>query len=173
MRRAAASIATLAGSALMLAISVAPAFAAPQCSDQSDREIFDVTALKSRLMVLATGCGDNTQYNAFMTRFQPQLVQYDRDLEAYFRRHYGKAFQREYDAYITALANGESDVGITEGSDFCPHDALIFHEVMALQAPADLPAYAAGKDLVPPTLGSCVAAASPAPSHVPVRKAKR
>ena len=161
MRRAASPIATLAAGAMMATMVVGPALAAPHCTNSADRNMFEITALQSRLMVLATGCGDNEQYNAFMTRYHPTIEQTNHDLMAYFRRHYGRAAQREYDAYITSLANGESDIGIAEGSEFCPHDKLIFHEVMSLPSSADLPSYAAGKDVVPSTLGSCIASDRP------------
>jgi hypothetical protein len=153
-------------------MAAGPALAASHCVDTSDREVFDVTGLKSRLMVLATGCGASTQYNAFMTRYQPQLADYDRKLQAYFKRKYGRSAQREYDAYITSLANGESTFGIDEGSDFCPHDTMIFSEVMALPQTDDLPAYAAGKDVVPASVGACVEPEPPthARKHVVVRK---
>lgn len=174
MRRAATLIAAVAAAAVLLSSAVGPALAASHCTDPADREMFDVTALKSRLMVLATGCGDSSQYNAFMTKYQPQLADTDKNLQAYFKRHYGRTAQREYDGYITALANGQSRVGISEGSDFCPHDAMIFQEVMALPASSDLPAYAAGKDIVPDTVGACVVPEpAPAPAHASARKPAR
>jgi hypothetical protein len=159
--------------AILVTMTAGPVLAAPTCADATDREVFDVTGLKSRLMVLATGCGASSEYNSFMTRFKSQLVEYDRELQAYFKRHFGHSGQKEYDSYITALANSESTVGIGEGSDFCPHDAMIFTEVMALPATADLPAYAAGKDVIPASVGACVEPEPPAPSHGHARKAKK
>ena len=46
------------------------------------------------------------------------------------------------------------------GSDFCDRNGMIFTEVMALRGPSELPAYAAGKDLVPTTLDICPEVAS-------------
>src|SRR3712207_8470428 len=40
------------------------------------------------------------------------------------------------------------------GSDFCPRNTGLFDEVMALPSAAELPAYAAGKDLIPESLRS-------------------
>ena len=41
-----------------------------QCMSPADRAAFDVQALRSEMMVLATGCSDDAQYNAFITRYQ-------------------------------------------------------------------------------------------------------
>ena len=157
-------LAALAAGAVLTSTGIGPAMAAARCTDTAEREMFDVTALKSRLMVLATGCGTDTQYNAFMTRYRPQLAATDKQLQAWFSHHYGKSGQREYDSFITSLANSQSDVGISEGSDFCPHDTLIFSEVLALPQTADLPAYAAGKDLVPASIATCPETTTAAPA---------
>jgi hypothetical protein len=134
--------------------------AAQRCPEQS---VFDVEALKSEMMVLATACHDDTQYNAFVERYQPQLMATERSLDSYFRRVYGRRGQSEHDAYITSLANAQSDEGLKQGTDFCPRTAMLFQEAMALDGPGDLAAFAAGQDLVPSSLGSCQA---PAAVHV-------
>ena len=41
------------------------------------------------------------------------------------------------------------------GTDFCDRNGMLFTEVMALRSASDLPAYAAGKDLVPATVDLC------------------
>ena len=146
--------------------------AAQRCPDQP---VFEVEALKSEMMVLATACHDDLQYNAFIERYQPSLVANERALDGYFRREYGKRGQAEHDSYITSLANAQSDEGLKQGSDFCPRNADMFEEAMALNGANDLPQYAAGKDLVPASLGSCQAPAAPvhAASRTVVKKKSR
>ena len=56
------------------------------------------------------------------------------------------------------------------GSDFCDRNSLLFKEVMALPGAADLPHYAAGKDLVPATVDVCP---PPAPARKQAATAKR
>jgi hypothetical protein len=59
------------------------------------------------------------------------------------------------------------------GSDFCDRNGMIFTEVMALRSASELPAYAAGKDLVPATLDICPEAKAPAgkkPAAAPAKK---
>jgi hypothetical protein len=133
------------------------AFAQPQCATTTDETAFEVEALKSEMMVLATGCHDDDQYNAFIRRYQADLQRSEHEIDAYFKRTYGAHAQQQHDAYITSLANAQSDQGLTQGTDFCPRNAALFTEAMSLQNPEELPAYVAGKDLVPASLGTCSA----------------
>jgi hypothetical protein len=114
-----------------------------------------VGALKSELSVLAVGCSDEDAYNSFILKYRSELVREDGVVNAWFKRTYGKNAQKEYDSYITLLANEQGQVGMHEGSDFCPRNKLDFNEVMSLPTPSVLPEYAAGKNLVPAELGSC------------------
>ena len=131
------------------------AVAQMHCMAPADRAAFDVQALRSEMMVLATGCSDDAQYNAFITRYQPQLQANERDIDAWFKRKFGKRAQTEHDRFVTDLANAQSSAGTKLGSDFCPHNAMIFREVMALETARDLPPFAAGQNLVPTSLDVC------------------
>ncbi len=134
------------------------AAAQQMCPSPADQQTFELQALKSALMVLATSCHSDSEYNAFVNRYKPELTANEQTFDEYFRKRYGKQAQREHDAYITSLANAQSDVGMHLGSDFCPRDKALFTEVLALRGPSDLGPYAAGKDLVPASLGACAAA---------------
>ncbi|MDE2515826.1 MAG: hypothetical protein KGL12_07365 [Rhodospirillales bacterium] len=147
-----------------------PALAA--CVSPQEQPVFDVAALRSQLMVLATSCHDNSAYDAFIRRYQPDLMANERSVDAYFKRIYGRAAQREHDTFVTDLANAQSDQGLNMGTDFCPRDAALFSEVMALQSASQLPAYAAGKDLIPASMHLCedIAPRKAVVRHVPVKK---
>src|ERR1700688_4284418 len=54
----------------MTMLSAQPVLAQRQCSSLSDQSAFEVQALRSELMVLATGCHEDDRYNAFIRRFQ-------------------------------------------------------------------------------------------------------
>ncbi|HEY6438883.1 MAG TPA: hypothetical protein VIY55_02605 [Acetobacteraceae bacterium] len=125
----------------------------------------EVAALRSELMVLATGCHQDDRYNAFIRKYQPDLMGNERAVGEVFKRMYGKRAQQEHDRFTTDLANGESSAGINLGTDFCARNTALFSEVMALPDAAQLPAYAAGKDLVPATVNMC-----PQEAHAPPRK---
>ena len=132
-------------------LSAQPVLAQRQCSSLSDQSAFEVQALRSELMVLATGCHDDDEYNAFIRRFQADLQSNERAINAYFQHRYGRAAQTEHDRFVTDLANAISRQGTALGGDFCPRNGMIFHEVLALQSSTELADFAAGKDLVPAT----------------------
>ncbi len=152
-------------------LSLTAVRAAPPCSEQP---VFDVEALRSEMMVLATACHDDEQYNGFIRRYQPSLMANERALDSYFKREYGRRGQAEHDSYVTSLANAQADEGLKQGTDFCPRNAVLFEEAMALEGDSELASFAAGKDLLPDSLGSCQAAepARPKVVRTVVRKAK-
>src|SRR5271168_2861119 len=119
-------------------LSAQPVLAQRQCSSLSDQSAFEVQALRSELMVLATGCHEDDRYNAFIRRFQAALQGNERAINAYFQHRYGRAGQTEHDRFVTDLANAMSREGTDLGGDFCPRNGLIFHEVLALDSSSEL-----------------------------------
>jgi hypothetical protein len=156
-------VAAIACAALVVAN---PAWAQLRCSAANDQSAFEVGALKSELSVLAVGCSDEDDYNRFVERYRSELVKEDGVVNEWFRHAYGRAAQREYDSYITLLANEQGQLGMHQGSDFCPRNKMVFAEVMAVPSADLLPQYAAAKDLVPAELGSCqvIKASAPEPA---------
>jgi hypothetical protein len=136
-------------------LAVQQAHAQLECLQPQERSVVEVAALRSELMVLATGCRQDDRYNAFVRRFQPDLMGNEKAVGDVFKRMYGKRAQQEHDRFTTDLANGESSAGTKLGTDFCDRNSMLFSEVMALRSAGDLPAYAAGKDLVPATIDIC------------------
>lgn len=128
-----------------------------RCSSPTDQSAFDVGALKSELSVLAVGCSDEDDYNRFVERYRTELVARDGEVNAWFRRTYGRAAQAHYDSYITLLANAQSETGLHQGTDFCPRLKPMFAEAMALPNSTVLAQFAAAKDLIPDAAGSCEA----------------
>jgi hypothetical protein len=124
--------------------------AAEPCARPADLTALDVAGLKSKLMVTAITCNQQDRYNDFVQRFRTDLMAHERALNAYFARLYGGRAQREHDDYITSLANTQSQNGIRQGTLFCQQNVGIFTEVLALTKGADLPAYAASKQLPQP-----------------------
>jgi hypothetical protein len=149
MRRVVSAVAALS------MLTVQPVLAQQQCASLSDQSAFEVQALRSELMVLATGCHDDDAYNAFIRRFQADLQGNERAIDAYFQHRYGRAGQTEHDRFVTDLANAISREGSDLGGDFCPRNGVIFHEVLALQSATELAQFAAGKDLVPASVEIC------------------
>jgi hypothetical protein len=136
-------------------LAIPQAHAELECLQPQERSVVEVAALRSELMVLATGCRQGDRYNAFIRKFQPDLMGNEKAVADVFKRMYGKRAQQEHDRFTTDLANGESSAGMHLGTDFCDRNGMLFTEVMALRSASDLPAYAAGKDLVPATVDLC------------------
>jgi hypothetical protein len=149
-------------------LTAQPVLAQQQCTSLSDQSAFEIQALRSELMVLATGCHDDDAYNAFIRRYQADLQGNERAISAYFQHRYGRMGQTEHDRFVTDLANAISRQGSDLGGDFCPRNGMIFHEVLALQSATELADFAAGKNLVPASVTIC----APMPtSAVAARKA--
>lgn len=159
LSRRAGQGASLLAAALML---LAPAgTAAARCANEAEQSVFEVEALKSELMVVGITCQQEDRYNAFMQRYQPRLAENYRSFEQHFNRSRGRAGKGATDAYVTNLAQTRGFEAQKLGSDFCPRNTGLFEEVMALPSAAELPAYAAGKDLIPDSLGSCATSSAP------------
>lgn len=154
-------VAALLAAAMLLA---QPAQALSRCANETDQAIFEVEALKTELMVVATTCKGPAEdrYNDFVRRYQQALVVTNRGIGQYFTRSHGKAGQRQQDIFITELANARSNSARQLGSDYCLRNAGLFDEVMALNGVTDLPAYAATKDLLSSGVTACPGGAAAA-----------
>ena len=155
--------------AIFGALAAQPALAQKHCAAPADQAAFEVQALRSHLMVLATGCSESDRYNAFVRRYQADLVANDQAVTGWFKRRYGGRGQAEHDRFITDLANAVSNGHSVLGGDVCPRDGLMFAEVLTLRGSGDLPHYAAAKDLVPASVEIC--AGQPAGGAKPAVKA--
>lgn len=149
------SVARLATGVATLLLAAGPAIAAGpatpgQCGINQAREAFDVQGLKSELMVTALSCNMQDRYNAFIAKFQPDLVAQESALNGYFRTTYGRGAQTAHDDYITQLANVQSERGLKAGVAFCKQRVAMFDEVAVLHDASDLGGYAEAKDIVQP-----------------------
>ena len=140
------------------------------CLSPAERGMFQVQALRSETMVLATGCSDDAQYNAFIERYRPELMANEHAIDAWFKKHFGFHAQAEHDRFVTDLANAHSQAGTRLGSEFCPRNGMIFQEVMALQRGSELPAFAAGQDLMPASMNVCREEVAQAPARKAIRR---
>jgi hypothetical protein len=133
---------------------------AEPCAKPTERAAFDVTALKSQLMVTALSCNAQERYNAFVTKYRNDLVKGDRALGSYFGRASSRSARQDHDDYITNLANTQSEAGIRLGAAFCNERLAMFDQVMALHSMSELPRFAAGQPIVQPKpLTDCAAPA--------------
>jgi hypothetical protein len=162
-----------AGSLLAAALfAFAPGIAAARCASEGDEAAFEVEALKTELMVVATTCKGNNEdrYNDFVRRYQPTLLRANQTVAQYFSRRGGP---RQNDFFITELANARSNEARQLGGDFCSRNSGLFDEVMSLSGAGDLAPYAATKDLLSSSVASCSSGSSGAASSGPARTASK
>ncbi len=123
---------------------------APACEFESDRTAFEIEGLKSQLMVTALACKQQDKYNAFMSRYQPDVAREEADLSAYFKRSYGKQSTKAYDDYISNLANIQEQDGLKAGTAFCSNLSAMFDEVMSLHSASELHDFTNAKVIAQP-----------------------
>ena len=174
MRRLLQFLTALAGCAL--AASAIPVSAAPACSAVADQSAYEVLALRTQMILLATKCGRDQDYNQnFIVRFQPELQANERTVMDYFRRVYGRSGQSRKDTFSTELVNVMSQQANAQGAEFCSRAAWIINEMHALRSRDELASYAAVKDLAPVGMSMCPVTAEREPRSTtrPRRAAKR
>jgi hypothetical protein len=106
---------------------------AQACIRPAERTAVDFRAVQSQLMVAAIACGRTEDYNAFVRRHQAELGAAHRTVFGVFRRAHAAQAQRQYDQYITNLANAQSQEGIRQGSHFCRDVGALFQAALAAQ----------------------------------------
>jgi hypothetical protein len=158
---------SLLSAALAVAGMLTPQLASAQlqCLSPAQRAAFDLQALRSELMVLATGCGDDRAYNEFITRYRPELQANEKDIDTWFKHRYGRRGQQEHDRFVTELANAQASSGSHLGSEFCPRNGQIFSQAMALRSATELPPFAAGQALFPRSMDVCPVEVAQAPAR--------
>jgi len=157
-------------SGLLAAGLLTSQMAAAQCVRPGDQPAFDITALKTKLLVTALTCGENEKYNAFVNKYRPELTQQDQALNGHFSRANARRGRQQHDDYITQLANSESQTGLRQGSLFCRYNLGTFEEVMALRNGAELTDYAAGRSVAQPISMAECGGAPAAPTRSRARR---
>jgi hypothetical protein len=131
--------------AVVLAGLALPVQAKDQCWTQAEKDAQRVRELQLMLMVSALHCnarGDTqagTSYNRMVTVIRPAVSSSTQVLAARFRKVHGAAGQREFDSFVTRLANAYSNA--PRESSWCAQAASIADQ--AAQVPqAELASFA-------------------------------
>lgn len=146
----------------------APAIA-NTCLRPEERQVFDMFALRSYLMVSGLQCQKRDSYNQFMRTYGSDVAASNRVVQAHFTRAHGGQGRTRFDSYNTSLANEHSEDAIRGGSFFCRDAETLFTTVLATPA-AQLPQLAAQRN-IPQTYGNDCAA--PAATGTAGRTASR
>jgi hypothetical protein len=159
----------LAVAALTAAVLTSPAVA-NACVRPADRTSIDLRAVQSALMVGAISCNRTEEYNQFVRRHQRDLGSAHTTVFAAFRRVHGSQAQRQYDVYITNLANAQSQEGIRQGSHFCRDIGPLFQSALAAPNPAAVAALAAQHRIANPMPIAECAVTQPARQGTPATR---
>jgi hypothetical protein len=128
----------LIAAALTAGVPAATPAAAADCANTVEQAALHTRAVQTEFMVAALACGQSEYYNAFVIKFQPQLVREGKNLQAYFRRVHGAAGTKRLNTFVTQLANLASERSIANRGRFCATARDRMNESLALQA-ADFP----------------------------------
>jgi hypothetical protein len=158
--------------AIFMAVAIAAPALAQSCLQPAEQSAFQVRALQSQLMVAAIACGQQDDYNAFVTRFQGDLGGAWRSLAGHFRRTGGRQHQKQLDSYITHLANAQSQDGIRQGSRFCQNLRPLFQVAMSQPNVGALAQLATERNIINP-LEAPSCAAAPATTTPSTRRTRR
>lgn len=130
-----------------------PVPVAKACAKPAEKEAFDVTGLKTRLMVAALSCGAEQKYNAFVRYNRSNLVHQDAMLSAYFNRAYGRgrAGQTHLDSYKTDLANVQQQERSRDAA-FCASSDSLFDQAMTGKGKDSIGALASATPIAQPVI---------------------
>jgi hypothetical protein len=136
--------------------------------EEQAQQAFNVIGLKSALMVAALSCGDQSQYDAFMRTFQPDILADQHVMDAYFRKASGPySGQKMEDNFVTLLANNQSVSGIGQGRPFCLNNQAEFTAVAALKTQIQLDSFVTDRapGALPSTAPMVEVASAAKPAH--------
>jgi len=111
-------LAATAAAAVLLSAGAAAADG-KSCLKPEERVSLEIRALQTELMVGALACDAQSDYNAFVMRFRPELARHGKTMTEFFARAYGRASEREATRYVTRLANLSSLASQSNPSRFC------------------------------------------------------
>ena len=101
------------------------------CAASSDQKALHARVLQTELMVAALQCQSHAEYNAFVRKFQKQLVSRGKSLRSMFNRRHGGSGASELNALVTRLANEASQRSMAGHVGFCQQARLVFAEAQA------------------------------------------
>lgn len=165
------SVRAAALAVLMSAAVAAPLAAKPACYTPEEVRAAQLRQLHTEMMVAALKCGDpelRSKYNEYVRRFGSPLNQNAKVLQSHFARHYGKDQTRQFDRYITQLAN-DASIRAQSTADYCGIQEPLFDKVLALK-PAELEGFATGQVGKPHAATACTQQAEARPAAEAKRK---
>ncbi|MGH8522367.1 MAG: hypothetical protein ACREU9_13310 [Gammaproteobacteria bacterium] len=104
---------------------------ADPCTGPVEQTALNTRALQTELMVAALSCGNRIHYNAFVIRYQGDLVKHGRSLQSFFLRKHGAAGRKNLNTFITRLANQASHRSSITHAAFCANSSSLFDRLLS------------------------------------------
>ncbi|MGH8508769.1 MAG: hypothetical protein ACREVH_08640 [Gammaproteobacteria bacterium] len=111
---------------LLMAVSAS----ADPCRGSVEQSALNTRALQTELMVAALSCGNKIHYNAFVKKYQGDLVKHGRSLQSLFQRKHGAAGRKNLNTFITRLANEASHRSSVTHAAFCANSSSLFDRLL-------------------------------------------
>lgn len=132
------SVATAMLVAASLMSAAAPAMASSaECLSASDRNAVQIRQMHVQLMVAALKCDDSMglrdSYGAYVNKHNSVLSGNAQSLRSLFQKAYGGDSSRQFDRFITRLANDASSQAQTQ-MGYCESNLELLQKAMALPA---------------------------------------
>ncbi|PWR23946.1 hypothetical protein [Zavarzinia compransoris] len=108
------------------------------CRKPAELAADDVRRLQTELMVAALRCHKDAdlkiadKYNSFVRKFSDEMVAQTKTLQVLFKREYGGSHMKQFDIYVTALANEISQRSQRTPS-YCKQVADLLDQVNAVK----------------------------------------
>lgn len=115
---------------VMTSLLSAHSMAAERCAKPREETALKTAALRTELMVASLSCGSQVHYNAFVTKFQGELIAQGRLMRSFFQGQYGRAGDENLNRALTKLANEESQRSVLGRAKFCADASLMFHQLL-------------------------------------------
>jgi hypothetical protein len=126
-------VARVAGVGLALGLLLWGPAQAKECAGPFLANAVQARVLQSELMVAGLACDERGRYNAFVKRFEAELVARGHALKRYFHRAHGLTAEQELNRYVTRLANQASAHSIAFGTAYCARVGTLFERVLRLE----------------------------------------
>ena len=123
----------VAGVGMALALLLWSPAQAQDCAGPFLTNAVQARVLQSELMVAGLACDERGRYNAFVERFETELVARGHALKRYFHRTHGLTAEHELSRYVTRLANQASARSIAFGTTYCARVGKLFEQVLRLE----------------------------------------
>lgn len=103
---------------------------ATKCAQPKEHEALNTRVLQTELMVAALSCSNQPLYNAFVTKFQKQLVDNGQSLRRFYEREHGARGATQLNAMVTRIANEASQVSNDQHIGFCYQASILFSQAL-------------------------------------------